>query len=307
MGSARSNAQLVLITALFTYAVSYFQFHSNCALLLVSVPSLAGTGGSGSLDAAGPVRLSPEALSAVGGAAATMTQAKLQTNEISFAVLTSAKHHNTRLRDLLGSWGSRASIRIVATDNATDVEAASIPSLTVFPYHGSKLLGRKAIAIWARFCRDESFLTPLGSGSATSSSASTAAATVVATNSASSIEKAGKMTGAKWFVMVDDDTFVAIHNLRWALSALDPLKPVYAGYVLTHMPDKPIVGGGGGIVLSRAALQGLCAANKLTRSRCHPEARYRGPVTQQRVPAWWTSLAFAQRTSRASCPLRSSL
>jgi hypothetical protein len=271
MGSVRSNAQLVLITALLTYAVSYFQFHSNCALWFVSVPSLAGTGGSGSDDAAGPVRLSPVAVSAIGGAAATTTQAMLRTDEISFAVLTSAKHHNTRLRDLFRSWGSRASIRIVATDNATDVEAASIPSLTVFPYHGRTLLGRKAMAIWARFCTDESFVTPLGAGSATSSSASTGAAQLNATNSASSVEEAGKVTGAKWFVMVDDDTFVAIHNLRWALSALDPLQPIYAGYVLTHMPHKPIVGGGGGIVLSRAALQGICAANKLTRSRCHPE------------------------------------
>ena len=64
----------------------------------------------------------------------------------------------------------------------------------------------------------------------------------------------------RWFVLVDDDSFVFTRRLRWLLSRLDYLKPLYLGDFgssgeATQMHIPHFACGGAGSVLSSAALQ----------------------------------------------------
>jgi hypothetical protein len=68
---------------------------------------------------------------------------------------------------------------------------------------------------------------------------------------------------AEWFIMIDDDTYLFMENLRWFLKKYNPNKAYYFGVAtlfqgcdgVTKLGDGPFFAhGGSGIVLSRAAL-----------------------------------------------------
>lgn len=65
-------------------------------------------------------------------------------------------------------------------------------------------------------------------------------------------------SGADFYVMVDDDTFVIAPNFEKMVGdRFVPQQNVYAGYLLNH--DFPfIIGGGGGIVFSNRTMKKLC-------------------------------------------------
>jgi hypothetical protein len=113
----------------------------------------------------------------------------------------------------------------------SDSLVPSLPLVKAFNQKGKAELGKKAMYMMEEFCKTE----------------------------------------ADFYVMADDDTFVIVHNLEFLFSKqFDPEKDLYAGYTLKHF--KPyVVGGGGGIVLSRSAMKKMCAANKIKHHPCNPE------------------------------------
>jgi len=69
---------------------------------------------------------------------------------------------------------------------------------------------------------------------------------------------------AKWYVMIDDDTYLIMRNLAHLLKAYDPSKPYYIGNgnvfvgcdnVKKFGEGPSFAHGGSGIVVSRAALK----------------------------------------------------
>lgn len=64
---------------------------------------------------------------------------------------------------------------------------------------------------------------------------------------------------ADFYVIVDDDTFMVSHNVEISIGALSPDDDLYTGYLLSHIRKFPLVGGGGGIILSNYTMRGLCA------------------------------------------------
>ncbi|XP_063063568.1 glycoprotein-N-acetylgalactosamine 3-beta-galactosyltransferase 1-A-like [Engraulis encrasicolus] len=60
---------------------------------------------------------------------------------------------------------------------------------------------------------------------------------------------------ADWFLKADDDTFVAVDNLRWILSNHTPAQPVYFGKHFKLHVKQGFLSGGAGYVLSKEALQ----------------------------------------------------
>ncbi|XP_063050230.1 glycoprotein-N-acetylgalactosamine 3-beta-galactosyltransferase 1-A-like [Engraulis encrasicolus] len=60
---------------------------------------------------------------------------------------------------------------------------------------------------------------------------------------------------ADWFLKADDDTFVAVDNLRWILSNHTPAQPVYFGKHFKLHVKQGFMSGGAGYVLSKEALQ----------------------------------------------------
>ncbi|KAI9189790.1 hypothetical protein H9P43_001223 [Blastocladiella emersonii ATCC 22665] len=73
---------------------------------------------------------------------------------------------------------------------------------------------------------------------------------------------------AKWYIMIDDDTYVFMENLHRVLSALDPSEPHYVGAPnhfrdcdgITKLGDGPMFAhGGSGIAISREAARRMSA------------------------------------------------
>jgi len=64
---------------------------------------------------------------------------------------------------------------------------------------------------------------------------------------------------ADFYIMADDDSFLVVPNVEAAIGALSPQADVYTGYVLDHIRGWPLIGGGGGIVLSNYTMRGLCS------------------------------------------------
>jgi hypothetical protein len=228
MPPSRSSINAVIITAVVTYIVSTFS-HGRVSQIATL-----------------PLQESRTATS--------LPLSMMEVDDIAFAVLTSAKHHQTRVNALLRSWGRRAQIRIIATDKASPRLLAAYPQFAVLPYEGIEQLGKKALAVWGLFCEDESF----------------AGSRELVDDESAPAKKSTRK--AKWFVMVDDDTFVVMNNLRSVLAQLDPNKDIYGGYVLNHLPEGPFVGGGGGIVLSRPVMEKLCRRKQDTTSKCSAES-----------------------------------
>ena len=63
---------------------------------------------------------------------------------------------------------------------------------------------------------------------------------------------------ADFYVMADDDSFLVVPNIEASVGSLDPQADMYTGYVLDHLRGWPLVGGGGGIVLSNYTMRSLC-------------------------------------------------
>ncbi|XP_059206277.1 glycoprotein-N-acetylgalactosamine 3-beta-galactosyltransferase 1-like isoform X1 [Centropristis striata] len=60
---------------------------------------------------------------------------------------------------------------------------------------------------------------------------------------------------ADWFLKADDDTFVVVENLRYALSKFDPEKPLYLGRRFKPFIRQGYMSGGAGYVLSKEAVK----------------------------------------------------
>lgn len=74
---------------------------------------------------------------------------------------------------------------------------------------------------------------------------------------------------ADWFMKADDDTYVALDNLRWLLSKYNPEKPIYFGRRFKPFVKQGYMSGGAGYVLSKEALKRFVDAfknNKCTHS-----------------------------------------
>lgn len=67
---------------------------------------------------------------------------------------------------------------------------------------------------------------------------------------------------ADWFMKADDDTYVALDNLRWLLSKYDPERPIYFGRKFKPYVKQGYMSGGAGYVLSKEALRRYVAALK---------------------------------------------
>ncbi|KAJ6666631.1 hypothetical protein lerEdw1_020355 [Lerista edwardsae] len=67
---------------------------------------------------------------------------------------------------------------------------------------------------------------------------------------------------ADWFMKADDDTYVALDNLRWLLSKYDSQKPIYFGRKFKPYVKQGYMSGGAGYVLSKEALRRYVAAFK---------------------------------------------
>lgn len=59
----------------------------------------------------------------------------------------------------------------------------------------------------------------------------------------------------QWYLKADDDTYIIMEHLKEYLSTLDPSVPYYLGYRLNPYFDFDYNGGGGGYVLSNAAMR----------------------------------------------------
>ena len=195
----------------------------------------------------------------------------LPRHSVAFAVLTQQSHFGSRLARLAATWGSLASIRVVASDNVTAPWLEAYPAIVpLSQFRGRKSLGQKAMKLWSLLCEDSSF-------TGREAEARTDLERLNVSHPANTDEH-GNVRRANWFVMVDDDTFVVVPNLFAFLAELDPGKHFAGGYVLSHLPgNATMIGGGGGIVLSRKTMTALCAATASEESTCS--------VSGVRVPA----------------------
>uniref|UniRef100_A0A8D0G9J2 Glycoprotein-N-acetylgalactosamine 3-beta-galactosyltransferase 1 n=1 Tax=Sphenodon punctatus TaxID=8508 RepID=A0A8D0G9J2_SPHPU len=67
---------------------------------------------------------------------------------------------------------------------------------------------------------------------------------------------------ADWFMKADDDTYVALDNLRWLLSKYNPEQPIYFGRRFKPYVKQGYMSGGAGYVLSKEALKRFASAFK---------------------------------------------
>uniref|UniRef100_A0A8D0H9N3 N-acetylgalactosaminide beta-1,3-galactosyltransferase n=1 Tax=Sphenodon punctatus TaxID=8508 RepID=A0A8D0H9N3_SPHPU len=64
---------------------------------------------------------------------------------------------------------------------------------------------------------------------------------------------------ADWFLKADDDTYVAVDNLRWLLANYTPERPIYFGKRFRPFAKQGYMSGGAGYVLSKEALRRFVA------------------------------------------------
>eukprot|EP01065_Artemidia_motanka_P038746 TRINITY_DN47596_c0_g1_i1.p1 TRINITY_DN47596_c0_g1~~TRINITY_DN47596_c0_g1_i1.p1 ORF type:complete len:414 (+),score=114.29 TRINITY_DN47596_c0_g1_i1:52-1242(+) len=155
------------------------------------------------------------------------SRARNATGEPCFVVLTQPSAHGNKCLEVKQTWGAEAHIAGWATDAADE----ALPrSFAVHASPGRSQLGGKALGAFWWLMNDPEY------GISTPDS------------------------GCQWYAMVDDDTYVVLPRLRALLATRDPAKPEAMGALLTHLSagnstHGDIFSGGGGMVLSRRALE----------------------------------------------------
>jgi hypothetical protein len=80
-----------------------------------------------------------------------MRKWKVQSKDVLISVLTSAQHHNTRLKQLMGTWGKHVRWGVIASDEASKEHNTT----AVVTQKGRDQLGKKSQKIWKMMCKED--------------------------------------------------------------------------------------------------------------------------------------------------------